>query len=234
MDLVRTAPSKLIEDLRRGRFDAALVSSIEAFRRPGYRAVAGLGISCRGAVRSVRAFRRPGAPVRSIALDSSSATSVALLRILLARIQDCSQCTYEVIDPDLHPDRRPEELLLLIGDCGLRADPGQREVLDLGALWYELTGLPFVFALWLLAPGADGDALASRLLLAAREGAEAGLDDGTAGAVHYTLGPEELLGLGRFRQEAAALDLARGDLELTFVGGSTLDSGSAPGETGTP
>ena len=60
------------------------MSSIEAFRTPGYAALADLGIACRTEARSVRAFKKPGATIARVGIDDGSETSVALLRILLA------------------------------------------------------------------------------------------------------------------------------------------------------
>src|SRR5262245_13667729 len=64
--LVQRPPTELIALLREGRLDAALVSSIEAVRLPGYRVLAGLGIASKQEVRSVRAFRRRGHAIRSV------------------------------------------------------------------------------------------------------------------------------------------------------------------------
>ncbi|MBK8978346.1 MAG: hypothetical protein IPM29_20785 [Planctomycetes bacterium] len=203
VELTRAVPSQLVTDLRDGRVDAALVSSIETFRRPGYRALAEVGICCRGPVGSVRAFRRPGgAPVRSVGLDTSSETSVALLRILLrGPLAAAPGCTFERIAPTLHPAELPHDLVLLIGDCGLHADPGEREPLDLGALWQAWTGLAFVFALWLIRPGTDAARIATLLHEAwlrqrdlPRRADEA--------HVHYAIGPDERAGLARFADEA--------------------------------
>ena len=106
-------------------------------------------------IRSVRAFRRRGVPIRNIGIDEGSATSVALLRILLARRyadEMAPAVGFTPIAPTTRPDELPHDLVLLIGDAGLAADPGSREVWDLGQQWRALTGLPFVFALWLLRP----------------------------------------------------------------------------------
>jgi chorismate dehydratase len=151
--LIEAAPTDLIARLREGELDVALVSSIEAIRQPGYRVAADLGIACKHEIRSVRAFRRRGGPIRSIGVDASSATSVALLRILLARSRAAGlagDARVETIAPTTNPGALPHDLVLLIGDAGLRADPLDREVWDLGREWRALTGLPFVFALWLL------------------------------------------------------------------------------------
>lgn len=221
VELTRAVPTQLIEGLRQGALDAALVSSIEAVRQPGYRVVPGLGIACREEIRSVRAFRRRGTRIRSVGLDVSSATSVTLLRILLAgprRGEVDEGCTFEVIQPTRTPDALPHDLVLLIGDDGLAADAGAREVWDLGREWRAWTGLPFVFAVWLLAPGTDAARLTPLLRKAHELGSRIGSGDGTEGAAHYVLDDNDMLGLRRFWLEARQAGLAGAGAEPGFAG----------------
>jgi len=214
VDLLRAPPRALIRELRAGRLDAALVSSIEAFRTPGYAALADLGVACKLEARSVRAFLQPGAALRRAGVDDGSETSVALLRLLLVHRLGAPDCAFERIAPDVDVDRFPHDLVLLIGDCGLRAAPVRRRPLDLGAAWREWTGMSFIFALWLIAPHADREAVAARLRRAAGDGV---LRDATNGAIHYRLDADDLAGLRRFAHEARALDLAARDVEPAFL-----------------
>jgi len=220
VELVLEPPTRLIELLREGRLDAALVSSIEAFRTPGYRVAPSLSICCEGPARSVRAFVRRGAKIRTVALDAGSETSVALLKVLLAKVLHAEGCAFTKVAPTLEPDAFAEDLVLLIGDCGLRARAGQREVLDLGDLWHRWTGLPFVFALWLLRPGADANEITPRLARARATALRLHVEDGTGGAIRYQLGERELHGLMRFRREAAALQLLDPRIVPTFLDAS--------------
>jgi chorismate dehydratase len=141
-------PSKLPEMLEQGRAQAILVSSISAITDPEATVADGLSISTQGEVLSVRLFSKvPFPQIRTLAEDQSSMTSNALAKILLAEF-------YHVF-----PDSRPmapsgEEMLsecdacLMIGDNGMRFDAGDLHVMDLGKAWHELTGLPFVWAVW--------------------------------------------------------------------------------------
>lgn len=228
--LRRDPPSALIEALRAGELDAALVSSIEAFRRPGYGAVSGIGIACAGPVHSVRAFRRPG-PIRRAAVDAASESSVALLRILLERRLGAPGVEFERVPGTRTPDALPHDLVLLIGDDGLHADPGARAVIDLGAAWHEWTGLPFVFALWLIAPGADAPRAVELLAEAHGRGAREPVARGPAPGVYHELGALELRGLERFRREAISLGLCDPHFAPQWVAssGRALVRGS-PGE----
>ena len=58
VELVLEPPTRMIPALREGSLDAALLSSVEAIRHPGYSVAAGIGIACKHEIRSVRAFRR--------------------------------------------------------------------------------------------------------------------------------------------------------------------------------
>ncbi len=209
--LVQAPPTQLITKLRAGELDAALVSSIEAVRVPGYVVAGGLGIACKHEIRSVRAFRRGKTPIRSVGVDESSATSAALLRILLAKryaSETAGAMAFTPIAPTTQPDALPHDLVMLIGDHGLAADPGSREVWDLGREWRQWTGLPFVFAVWVLRAEADATTVLPLLDQARRRGQALGATDGTRGAAHYDLDADDLLGLQRFWAEARAMGLA--------------------------
>ncbi|HEX6812012.1 MAG TPA: MqnA/MqnD/SBP family protein [Planctomycetota bacterium] len=209
--LVKAPPTELIGLLQSGKLDCALVSSVEAVQRPGYSVVPGLGIACKREIRSVRAFRRRGAVIRSVGFDQGSATSTALLRLLLACVHTAEVGTdlhFEPIAPTPWPASLPHDLVLLIGDCGLQADAGDREVWDLGQQWQKWTGLPFVFAVWLLRAGADAAAIQKLLTEARARGRQLGAVDGTHGAAHYDLDEEDMRGLRRFWAECRALGLA--------------------------
>src|SRR5262249_37344412 len=88
---------------------------------------------------------RPMEELQTIALDSSSRSSVALLRILLAA---------KGLKPKFEVRTAPTENALIIGDAALRA-PRAKYVYDLAAEWRKLTGLPFVFAVWAWRPSPD-------------------------------------------------------------------------------
>jgi predicted solute-binding protein len=140
-------PSRLCEALAAGELDAALVSSFEYLRHPVYVVVDGVAIASDGPVYSVFvAHLNRTEELREIVIDPASATSVNLLRCLLGerRLQPRL-----VSDGEITPTRGR----LLIGDQAIRfrqtADAGY-QFLDLGAAWKDATGLPFVYALWLI------------------------------------------------------------------------------------
>ena len=223
---VRRPPRLLVEDLRAGRLDAGLVSSIEAFRRPGYRIAPRLGICCDGPVRSVRLFVRPEAgserPIRSVGLDDGSESSVALTKILLQQGRFGSVAPtieYTRVTPTRTPDDLGEDMILLIGDVGLTAASSTRRVHDLGAVWKADTGLPFVFAVWLIRPGleaTDERRLIDVLDAAAARGAA--VDTGSRpDGTHHRMGAAEREGLEAFRRAAVEHGQAEAHVQPAFL-----------------
>jgi chorismate dehydratase len=230
-EIVLRSPSELVAALRAKELDAALVSSIEAFQRPGYRFVEGIGIVAPREVRSVLLFsKRPLADCQSLALDRASRAGAALARIVLA---ERARGPVKLVERESSADA-----WLRIGDAALREAhalvksprPGV-EAHDLAALWNGLTGLPFVFALWLVRPGADVPPGAAEALAAARDRgvvrADALADDAARRlelpraalasylreACAYNLDPHALAGLREFHRRASALGLADAGVE---------------------
>ena len=156
-DLVRDVPARLVEALRGGELDIALVSSIELFRRPGYAYLDGLAVAGDGYVGSVQVFlKRPIQDVARIALDPASRTSAALVRTLLSERRGGAPDFLEVPLGDDPREAADADAWLRIGDPALR----ETLTLDVPAWnpsenWRERTGLPFVFATWIVAPGVD-------------------------------------------------------------------------------
>jgi chorismate dehydratase len=152
IEVVYSVPSELARMLAGGEIAAALVSSFEYFRTPGYVLAPGVSISGQGDIESVRAFAKvPWRKIESLALDTSSLTSVALLKILLAEQLD-SYPAFLHAAPDLESMLAQADACLLIGDKGMQAHGDGLNVVDLGRAWRRLTGLPFVYAVWLGKP----------------------------------------------------------------------------------
>lgn len=149
-EVYSSVPSELNQKLASGELDLAPISSFEYLRnKDKYHALKGLGISSKIEADSVLFFCDSGFwsnPNKVIHLTSKSATSVNLLKILLKELYkfDLSQIRFEVFDLNQKYSAK-----LLIGDEALQEDKTQySEVIDLGAKWFELTGLPMVFGLW--------------------------------------------------------------------------------------
>jgi chorismate dehydratase len=141
-------PTTLNAALLEGRLDVSAVSSIAYARNAErLRLVPVASITADGAVDSIRLFSRvPFDEVRTVAVTPHSATSVALLRVLIGP----DAAPFEVLDGDPRAALERVDGVLLIGDEaleGLRA-PFAPHRTDLGAVWRERTGHPMVFAVW--------------------------------------------------------------------------------------
>ena len=148
------APSRCATLLHDGAIDVGMIPSIEYQRGGPYLVVPGLAIASRGPVASVALFTtKPVADVRSVAVDASSRTSLALLQILCARHFGISPAL-DTQGPDLESMLARCDAALIIGDHALLVDPGNARKIDLGETWTALTGLPFVYAFWAGRPGA--------------------------------------------------------------------------------
>ena len=187
-------PSALCQRLANGELDVALVSSFEYLRNPLYRIVDDVSISSHGPVYSVVvAHCGESSNVEEIALDPASETSVNLLRCLLAELGLKARFVSGVLGSTGLQSatgriRRGEPVvsgsppqdgfavanlpdttraLLLIGDQAIhfrQKHAGEFQFWDLGEQWKKLTGLPFVYALWLIRPEVtDAKSIAQRL-----------------------------------------------------------------------
>lgn len=148
-------PAKCAELLHEGKVDLGLIPAIE-YLRGDYSMVPGIAIASDGEVATVAVFtRKPMAQVETLALDLSSRTSVALTRVLCARRWGIAP-KFTPSEPDLGAMLRKADAALVIGDPAFDIDPVKEGVtkIDLGAEWKALTGLPFVYAMWVGRPGA--------------------------------------------------------------------------------
>jgi chorismate dehydratase len=219
-------PAVCAELLHEGKVDLGLIPSIEYLQRPDYRLVPGVGIGSRGEIATVALYTRvPVQEIRTLALDTSSRTSVALTRVLCARRFGISP-RFVPHGPDLAAMTEGCDAGLLIGDPAFDADHdalGLRKI-DLGAEWTAMTGLPFIYAAWTGRPDAVDAPGVAALQRAQAEGvaaidaiaAEYARGDDAAACraarylrdnVKYRLGAEEAAGLQLFLDYAADLGL---------------------------
>lgn len=227
-------PAKCAELLHAGRVDLGLIPAIE-YLRGEYAIVPDISIASDGEVATVAVFtRKPIGEVRSLALDLSSRTSVALTRVLCARKWHIEPA-FTPAEPDLDAMLRRADAALVIGDPAFNIDPHKHNVtkIDLGAEWKALTGLPFVYAMWVGRPGTVSPAQCRALQAARDRGlahlpeiatAEGGGDrDYERRAESYLrdnlkfgLGEAEQAGLRRFHELAAEIGVVPGLQPLRF------------------
>lgn len=237
-------PVELNAMLSRGELDVAPCSSIELARHGrDYLALGGLCIGSRGPVESITLISRlplPELEGELVALPDASATSRSLLRVLLhLRFGVAPRWIEFRQEVDAPLERADVAAALFIGDVALRR-PAQESFrcLDLGALWTEWTGLPFVYALWQVRRAAAGRPWLSELhecLLSARDALPDALPALAAAAasrfglpparlerywagIRYTLDQEMLDGLGRFFELAAEIGDAPREAAVPLFG----------------
>jgi chorismate dehydratase len=228
------APAAIADRLRDGTLEVGLVPSIELARNPGLEVVPGLAIGATHEVRSVLLVSRvPVREIRAVALDESSRTSAALARILLAERYGLRP-EFHAAAADLESMLAGADAALLIGDPALAVPRERFVVLDLAGEWLELTGLPFVFAVWAAREGIAAGDLAARLEASLRRGlaeldaivAETSRESRLEPAVlrdyftrnlSYRMGPAEQAGLAEFLRRAAAHGLAPSPRPLRFL-----------------
>ena len=156
-------PSALCQRLAKGQLDVALVSSFEFLRNPIYRIVDDVSISSDGPVYSVVvAHRGEFSNIEEIELDPASETAVNLLRCLLAELGLAPRLIGGTSE-----GAKPSRARLIIGDQAIsfrQNHADEFQFWDLGEQWKKLTGLPFVYALWLIRPEVpDAKSIAQRL-----------------------------------------------------------------------
>lgn len=160
--VIFATPARLAELLRRDELDAALVSTAEILLTNRYDILDGVSVSSFGEVYSVLlAHRRPLAELKEIYCHTASLSGLNLLKILLAE---------QGLKPDFKPLANPRnaaehDAVLLIGDPAIdfQRASHDHEILDLGLAWFEMTKLPFVFAVWALRRGIENSVLRRQL-----------------------------------------------------------------------
>lgn len=238
------APSRCAAMLARADCDIALIPVIEYQRIPDLWIVPDVAVASKERVQSVLlAAKGPLEKARTLALDTSSRTSQALVRILFQERYGFLPQVFERT-PDANRDGRnmleAADAALLIGDPAMRfaamAAGSDVRIYDLAEEWRAMTGLPFVFAIWAIRPSAElqSQAIARDFQLAKRQGIaaipeiarrysmdlalpEKDLLHYLRQSVNYDLDAENVAGLQRYFELAAKWGLIPQARELQFV-----------------
>jgi chorismate dehydratase len=228
------SPAEVAARLARGELDVGLIPSIEVGRIPGLRVVPGLCVAATHEVRSVLLVTRgPVEQIRRVALDENSRTSATLVRILLKQRYgiepEVTTCA-----PKVEQMLEEADAALVIGDPALHVDRETFHILDLAAEWRELTGKPFVFAVWAVREGIATEPLGHDLQASLGAAFEQ-MDEIIARAIaelslprevveryllrhlRFTLGPEELAGLEEYYRRARGMGLLSEEARLKFL-----------------
>jgi len=222
-------PSRLLLGLESGETDIASCPVIDYYRSSVPLEIVPVGaISSSGYTLTVRLCSRiPIDTISVIHADTDSHTSVVLLRVLMDQLYGLRPRLAAYHAPDRVSADDPPQAVLLIGDKVITQAPDEAvypHQLDLGQTWSFLTGLPFVFAIWMARKGADLGDLPALLDARLHQNLErlGDIADRHAAShnwprdlarhylsqiMSYTVGPKELEAIRRFGAAAHSLGL---------------------------
>ena len=147
-DLSYTIPSACAAELSAGTADIGIIPSAAYASIPDLVILPGVAIASRGAVRSILLVSEvPTEKLRTIALDTSSITSVALTKVLFEKWLGGGR-QFTPMEPNLNKMLEEHDAALVIGDPALQVDRSRYLIFDLAEEWVRRTGKPFVFAFW--------------------------------------------------------------------------------------
>ncbi len=154
-DISYTLPSGCARALAAGEADIGIIPAAAYAQIPGLQILPDIAIASRRAVRSILLVSKvPIENVRTVALDTSSMTSVALTKVLFEKWLR-GVPTYTPMEPEIGSMLARCDAGLVIGDPALQVNRSRYHTLDLAEEWIRYTGKPFVFAFWAV----RGDAL---------------------------------------------------------------------------
>lgn len=239
-DVHYTIPSKCAEELREGSADIGIIPVFTYALIPGLVIIPDVAIATKGVVRSILLISKvPVEQIKTVALDTSSRTSVALAKILFAKFWG-GERSYTSHPPDVEEMLAKCDAGLVIGDPALSAKTEGYYVYDLATEWKRFTGKAFVFAVWAVRMAALADAPAVDIVdtfqrsrdhglepqhieeLAREWAARIGISEEGVRAyltenIHYHLDDENLEGLALFFRYAEELRLIEKAPDLRFL-----------------
>jgi chorismate dehydratase len=147
-DISYTLPSACARSLEAGTADIGIIPAAAYTQIPGLAPLPGVAIASRSSVRSILLVSRlPLEKIRTVALDNSSLTSVALTKVLFEKWLGGARI-YSSASPHLETMLARHDAALVIGDPALQVDRTRYMTLDLAEEWIRFTSKPFVFAFW--------------------------------------------------------------------------------------
>jgi chorismate dehydratase len=156
-DISFTVPAQCAAELERGAADIGIIPAAAYANIPGLVIIPDVAIASKSAVRSILLVSKvPLKKIRTVALDNSSLTSVALVQILFAKWWG-SKVSFSPAAPRLSGMLELCDAALVIGDTALQVDRSQYLTFDLAEEWIKFTGKAFVFAFWAIREAALGD-----------------------------------------------------------------------------
>jgi chorismate dehydratase len=219
-EIMPSSPADCADQLAGGNADVGLIPSIEYQRIPDLQIIPDISIASLAEVRSILLIRpRGNRPLRSVALDVSSRTSVALTKVLLQAKMGIHP-EYVPHPPDLSAMLKRCDAALLIGDPALRVRIEDYDTIDLAGEWVQWQRKPFVCAFWACRNNAALPADLNSILQEAKDWGlkrrdeiasvyaaslslpQSFLEDYLIRNIDYDLGQEHIAGLGKYYQLA--------------------------------
>ena len=147
-DISYTVPSQCAAELAQGSADIGIIPAAAYASIPDLAIIPGVAIASKAAVRSILLVSKvPLEKIRTVALDNSSLTSVALIQLLFAKWWGGNR-HFVSAAPNLGQTLEQHDSALVIGDAALQVDRSRYITYDLAEEWIRFTGKPFVFAFW--------------------------------------------------------------------------------------
>ena len=178
VEIIADFPANLGARLENGEFDAALLPVADHIRGIGDGILSDAIVGATRQVRSVLLFSKTEIErIETVALDTSSHSSVALTRVLFRDLVKTNPIFIDAA-PDLNSMLQNADAALLIGDPALLAAQNcDFKIYDLAQLWHDLTGFSFVFAAWTARPNLENRAEIADLLQIARDDGKSQIDE---------------------------------------------------------
>jgi chorismate dehydratase len=197
-DVSYTVPSQCATELANGLADIGIIPAAAYTGIPGLAILPGVAIASKRPVRSILLVSKVHLDqIRSVALDTSSLTSVALTKVLFAKWWGGDR-SFTAMAPDVEKMMAKCDAGLVIGDPALKVDRSRFLTYDLAEEWIRLTGKPFVFAFWAVRQAALRDKSATLDLAAIfRDSRDHGLHPANVGRIAREWAPR----LGLSEQE---------------------------------
>jgi chorismate dehydratase len=240
-DISYTLPSQCAAALANGTADIGIIPAAAYTTVADLVVLPGVAIASRRPVRSILLVSKvPLEKIQTVALDTSSLTSVALTKLLFAKWWGGAK-KFTPMAPDVDAMLQAHDACLVIGDPALKLDRSRYFTWDLAEEWIRLTAKPFVFAFWALRRLAwQEQARVTDLADIFQRSRDHGLEPGNLRRIaqewaprvslseveirrylteniHYSLDPECLEGLQLFYRYAAEIGALPTAPELTFV-----------------
>jgi chorismate dehydratase len=162
-DVEYTIPSHCAQMLAEDSADIGIIPVAAYTTVPNLRILSDVAIASKRAVRSILLVStKPIDQIRTVALDTSSRSSAALIQVLFAKHWR-QEVRFAPADPQLDEMLAKHDAALLIGDPALLVDRSRYLTWDLGEEWRSFTGKPFVFAFWAICSSAAKNADLARI-----------------------------------------------------------------------